>query len=237
MKLKETLQRKMAAVTLDRLLKYINKDPQKNILRLLGSTRRLLGGIFPEKNLKAMEDVIREGKGPYYQYALNILHDTDHDYLKKFLLGAGVGAGIQGTKQVRANREKYHCNIPFLILLDPTSACNCHCKGCWAAEYGHKNSLTLDELRSVVSQGKALGTHVYMFTGGEPLLRKNDLITLCEENPDCAFLAYTNATLIDEAFCDELLRVGNMTLAIISPRVQPLESPRQCRPRMEVLKC
>lgn len=214
MKLRESLERKAAGFTLDRLLKYINKNPQKNILRLLDRTEFLLGGIFPKQNLDAMKRVIREGKGVYYQFAMNLLRDTDHAYLKKFLLAAGVGAGIHGTKKVRRNREIYHCNIPFLILLDPTSACNCHCKGCWAAEYGHKNHLSLDEMRSVVSQGKALGTHVYMLTGGEPLLRKKDLITLCEENPDCAFLAYTNATLIDEAFCDELLRVGNMTLAL-----------------------
>ena len=104
MKLKETLESKAAALTLDRLLKYINKNPQKNMLRLLSRTRFLLGGIFPEKNLDAMQTVIREGKGPYYQFALNILRDTDHRYLKKFLLAAGVGAGIHGTKKVRANR-------------------------------------------------------------------------------------------------------------------------------------
>ena len=134
--------------------------------------------------------------------------------MKTLLINFFINANLEGWKKLDESREKYGCNIPWAILLDPTSACNCHCKGCWAAEYGSKNSLSLDELRSVVSQGKALGTHVYMFTGGEPLLRKKDLITLCEENPDCAFLAYTNATLIDEAFCDELLRVGNMTLAL-----------------------
>ena len=214
MAMKEQLQRKTASVLLGRILRYVDKDPQRNILKLLRFTELFLGGIFPKKYLDAMKTAIRDDSNVYYQYAMNLLRDTDHAYLKKFLLAAGLGAGVQGTKKVRANREVYHCNIPFLILMDPTSACNCHCKGCWAADYGHKNSLTLDEMRSVIAQGKALGTHVYMFTGGEPLLRKKELITLCEENPDCAFLAYTNATLIDEAFCDELLRVGNMTLAL-----------------------
>ena len=44
-----------------------------------------------------------------------------------------------------------------------------------------------------------MGTHFYMFTGGEPLLRKKDLIKLCELHPDCAFLSYTNADLVDES--------------------------------------
>ena len=46
------------------------------------------------------------------------------------------------------------------------------------------------------------------------LIRKNDIIKICEQNPDCVFLAYTNATLIDHKFCDDLKRVGNLSLAL-----------------------
>lgn len=55
---------------------------------------------------------------------------------------------------------------------------------------------------------------MYVYTGGEPLVRKNDLIRLCEKHSDCVFLCFTNATLIDEAFADEMLRVGNFVPAI-----------------------
>ena len=65
-----------------------------------------------------------------------------------------------------------------------------------------------------MNQGVDLGTHFYMFTGGEPLLRKNDVVKLCEAHPDCAFLSYTNATLIDDAFCLEMKRVGNLSVAV-----------------------
>lgn len=211
---KEKAERKAAEIIIDRLLKYVDKDPQSNILKLLNAAEKLLGGIFPEKNLAAMKKVVEKGEGVYYDYAMNILNETDRGMLKNMLLSMGLGAGVNGTKAVRANRDKYKCNIPFLILMDPTSACNCHCKGCWAAEYGHKESLTYDEMSSVVSQCRELGTHFFMFTGGEPLMRKNDLIKLCREYRDCAFLAFTNGTLVDEKFCDDLLEVGNMTLAI-----------------------
>lgn len=49
---------------------------------------------------------------------------------------------------------------------------------------------------------------------GEPLVRKADLIRLCEKHSDCAFLSFTNGTLVDEDFCAELKRVGNLYLAI-----------------------
>ena len=214
MTLKEKAEFKAAGITLDTLLKYVDKKPQENMLKLLDIVEKLLGDTFPKKNLAAMKKAIEKGDGVYYNYAMNILHDIDRGMLKKMLLAMGLGAGVHGTKAVRANREIYKCNIPFLILMDPTSACNCRCKGCWSAEYGHKDNLTYEEMASVVSQGKELGTHLYMFTGGEPLIKKKELIRLCEENPDCAFLAYTNGTLVDQEFCNELLRVGNMALAL-----------------------
>lgn len=98
--------------------------------------------------------------------------------------------------------------------MDPTSACNMHCTGCWAAEYGHKQSLTFEEMDRVLTEAKALGTHACLFTGGEPLLRKKDIIRLCEKHRDMAFHAFTNGTLIDEEFCQEMLRVGNFFVSI-----------------------
>lgn len=89
-----------------------------------------------------------------------------------------------------------------------------HCTGCWAAEYGHKQSLTFEEMDRVLTEAKALGTHACLFTGGAPLLRKKDIIRLCEKHRDMAFHAFTNGTLIDEEFCQEMLRVGNFFVSI-----------------------
>ena len=55
---------------------------------------------------------------------------------------------------------------------------------------------------------------MYIYTGGEPLVRKKDLIKICEMHPDCEFLSFTNGTLIDEEFCQEMLRVKNFVPAI-----------------------
>lgn len=74
--------------------------------------------------------------------------------------------------------------------------------------------MSYDDIDSIIEQGKALGTHVFIYTGGEPLVRKHDLIKLCEAHPDCAFLCFTNATLIDETFCQDMIRVANFVPAI-----------------------
>ena len=45
-------------------------------------------------------------------------------------------------------------------------------------------------------------------------MRKKDLMRLCEKHQDCAFLSFTNSTLIDEDFCKEMIRVKNFVPAI-----------------------
>lgn len=211
---KDKIQRSMASVTFDAIYKYIKKSPEENLVKFINFAEKLVGGSFPKKNFDAFRSAVQDKENVWHSFAMNVIDGIDGDVLKKMLLAFGLGAGINGTKAVRENREKYKCNIPFLMLFDPTSACNMRCKGCWSAEYGHKSNLTLDEMRSIVSQGSELGTHLYMMTGGEPLIKKNEILTLCRENPDCMFLAYTNATLIDQAFCDEMKKVGNLSLAL-----------------------
>lgn len=170
--------------------------------------------MFPPENFTKMKAAVKSGDNCYLTLAENILRDVDRGLIKSLLLSLGVHAGYYGTKTVRANRDKYNCNIPWTILFDPTSACNLQCKGCWAAEYGHALKLSLDEMRSIVKQGRALGTHFYMLTGGEPLIRKDDIVTLAKENPECTFLIYTNATLVDEKLCRDIKKCGNITLAL-----------------------
>lgn len=214
MTVKEKIERASASVAFDGIYKYVKKNPEENIIKLIDMAQKLMGGAFPEKNYDAFRKAIQDKDNVWRTFAMNIINECDGGVIKNMLLALGLGAGVNGTKTVRANREKYKCNIPFIMLFDPTSACNLRCKGCWSAEYGNKSSLSLDEMRSILSQGTELGTHLYMLTGGEPLIKKDEILTLCRENPDCAFLAYTNATLIDRKLCEELKEVGNLALAL-----------------------
>ncbi len=66
----------------------------------------------------------------------------------------------------------------------------------------------------IVTEGKKLGVYLYLMTGGEPMVRKKDLLRLIEKHHDCYFAAFSNSTLIDEDFCKELVRLGNMTFLL-----------------------
>ena len=214
MTLREKAERKAVATVVRKLIRYTKKDPDNNLPKLIDYAEKFVGKIFPSENFIKMREGIKDPENVWRKLALSILNDTDEEVLVKMALAFGLGAGVHGTKAVRENREKLNCNIPWLILFDPTSACNKNCTGCWSAEYGHKLNLTYEEMESIVEQGTEMGTHLYMFTGGEPLIRRKDIIKLCKNHPDCVFLSFTNATLIDQSLCDEMREVGNFTLML-----------------------
>ena len=198
----------------DNIVKGLCKDPETEVVKLIDMWQKFMGDEKIDLNYDSARRMICDKDCTLNKYMHRLINEIDPHVLKTIALNLGFEAFVYGTKTIRKNREKYGCNVPWLILMDPTSACNLHCTGCWAAEYGHKLNLTFDEMDKVVTQGKELGVYLYMFTGGEPLVRKADLVKLCEKHSDCAFLAFTNGTLVDEAFCADLKRIGNLYLAI-----------------------
>ena len=198
---------------IEQTFNYIYKDPDKNMEKMMDWADKFSKGDFPSQR-KAIREAIENPDHPYYSYIRKIFKDVDPNVAKTLAVNLFINAALVGWPKEEELRKKYNCNIPWAILLDPTSACNLHCTGCWAAEYGHKLNLTYDEIDDIITQGKELGIYMYIYTGGEPLVRKKDLIRLCEKHSDCVFLCFTNATLIDEEFADEMLRVGNFVPAI-----------------------
>jgi len=209
----ETIQRGAADLALRPLLRFIEKNPGPNLVKLVGIVDFASRKTFPRKTIEAFKAGALDEGNVWKRMAEGVLRDVDRAALRKLLLSLGLGIA-NGTRLVRANREKYNCNIPFQILFDPTSACNLHCKGCWAGEYHKHENLTLAEMDSIVRQAKKLGTRVFMLTGGEPLIRKKEILTIAAAHRECTFLIYTNATLLDEALVREVKRLGNISFAI-----------------------
>ena len=202
----------LKAFGINRALDYLKKDPETNIPKLMKLINTWApADLFPSQ--RAAFDQAIANKGNWWDLILKV-YQLDEGVRDTFFKNFMVNANLIGWPKQEAAREKYGCNVPWAILLDPTSACNLKCTGCWAAEYGNKLNLTFDEIDNIIQQGKELGVYMYIYTGGEPLVRKKDIIRLCEKHSDAIFLSFTNATLIDEEFADEMLRVKNFVPAI-----------------------
>ncbi|MGN0593418.1 MAG: radical SAM protein [Ruminococcus sp.] len=181
---------------------------------LIGFVEKIMKGAWNDDSFETLRQIASNQDSKWARYADRIIKDSDPKILSSFLLNAAYEGGFRGYRTAQELSEQYQCNIPWIILMDPTSACNMHCTGCWAAEYGHKQNLSYEIMDKVLTEGKELGIHACLLTGGEPLVRKKDILRLCEKHQDIAFHAFTNGTLIDDEFCQDLLRVGNFFVSV-----------------------
>jgi MoaA/NifB/PqqE/SkfB family radical SAM enzyme len=113
---------------------------------------------------------------------------------------------------VRRRLQGEGCDIPVMMLVSITSRCNLSCTGCYMQERQPQPvpEMSLDELKSVVAQAENLGVSVIGIIGGEPLLRKNEVIALARSFPRIVFTLNTNGLLIDEETAEDLARTENL---------------------------
>lgn len=208
------LKEKAQIFAIKKALEYMDKSPEENIPKLVDWMERFDVKNTLKKEVGAIRQVVNNPDSNWYKLIMSLWTDIDPAVRNRLFENFVINGCLLGYQKQVENKKKYNCNIPWAILLDPTSACNLHCTGCWAAEYGNHMNLSYEEIDGIVEQGTELGTYVYLFTGGEPLVRKKDIIRLCEAHPDCVFSSFTNGTLIDEEFADEMLRVKNFVPAI-----------------------
>ena len=135
----------------------------ENALKLIDLGEPLLKDRYPAEAFDAARELVRDPNGKWMQFAYRAINEIDPNVLKMNVLNLVFEGMLSGYNQVCELREKYDCNMPWILLFDPTSACNLHCKGCWAAEYGNRLNLSYDDdrRRTYVPQGR------YPQTGGK----------------------------------------------------------------------
>ncbi len=204
MSIKETA----AAFAVKKAVKYARKDFNKNAPKILSLLEAADVKKVNRSSYAGLHQVLDDPENNWMRFAKSVICDTNEEVLNK-MIPPIMNVAINSYQVRMESIEKYGCNVPWAILMDPTAACNLKCTGCWAAEYGHSSQLSYDDLSRIIKEAKELGTYMYLYTGGEPTMRRADLMRLCRENPDCIFMSFTNGTLIDDSFADEIADVGN----------------------------
>ncbi len=207
------LKEKTMSIAVKQAVEYVKKDYDTNLFKLINWGKKMVKDELQLKVLNMLSERLSDPENTYADFIKRIIMDTDTDVIIK-LIAPFKNAVVDSYDIRKKAMEEYKCNIPWAVLIDVTTACNLKCTGCWAADYGNQLNMTYEDISKVVHEGKEMGTFVYLYTGGEPLVRKADLLRICEENPDCLFFTFTNGTLCDEKFADDLKRVGNMILIV-----------------------
>ena len=208
----KTLAEGARALAVKHALKMLREPPEESIPKLIDWAKKFDKDGVLSSQIGGVEAVLDDPN--WSRYIKSLWTDIDEGVRMKIFENFIVNSALIGMPRQQKVKDEHGCSVPWAILMDPTSACNLHCTGCWAAEYGNRLNLTYEEMDDIVNQANAMGTYMFLFTGGEPLVRKKDVIRLCEEHNDCVFSAFTNGTLIDEEFAQEMLRVKNFVPAI-----------------------
>ena len=137
---------------IEQAFNYIYKDPEKNMLRIMDWADKFAGEYFVTQR-RMIREAITNPAHPYYTYVRRLFTDVDPNVAKTLAVNFFIKAALIGWRREEDLRKKYDCNIPWAILLDPTSACNLHCTGCWAAEYGNRLNLSYEEMDDIICQG------------------------------------------------------------------------------------
>ena len=208
------IKRKVTETVVKQAIKYIEKNPMENIDRIIGLANKI--AILPshKEAIGLATEMLEDKKGVPYKLVERLTNDLNTNSLKTFAVNFFVNAYLEGEIALLKNKEKYNCEIPWAILMEPTPACNLKCKKCFNSNNLNSNSLSYETISRVVKQEKELGGYVYAYLGGEPLIKKDEIIKIAENNKDALFLIATNGTLIDKGFIERVVNVGNIMFAI-----------------------
>ena len=198
------------------LLKKIrtSDDPREFYLKALNRITRFYNPDEYSELLDRTRKAIENPDHKWVNFLTTLVKETDPHVMQTMVLNVGYEIYLRGMSTIHKNREKYNCNIPYAVLFDPTNACNMHCKGCWSGTYGKKDNLSYETMDRIVSESKELGTHMFLLTGGEPMVRKNDIFRLAEKHYDCEFVIFTNSTFINDEVCKKCVELGNIIFLV-----------------------
>ncbi|AFV11192.1 Fe-S oxidoreductase [Thermacetogenium phaeum DSM 12270] len=197
---------------LRQLLNYLEGNPDTNIPRLF----RILETIAPFPHYREMLRNVRN----YYEqnpairtYFNSIFNEIDREVRNKLMCNFVINTMMLSASRRKQVEKEEGIHIPYTILIDPTSACNLKCAGCWAGEYAKHDQLEPELLDRILSEAKDLGIYAVVMSGGEPFVYPH-LLDIAEKHNDMAFMIYTNGTRIDDRVADRLQLLGNIAPAI-----------------------
>ncbi|WP_338823552.1 GTP 3',8-cyclase [Moorella humiferrea] len=195
-------------------VKLILNNPEKNIPRLIALAEKLARDPHHREMVFNVKKVLEDKNGNWYRFAQRLLTQTHPNVRLRLAMDFFVNSTFIGVPRQKEWAAKLGVSVPWAILMDPTEKCNLNCVGCWAGDYQRTQELDFATMDRIISEGEKLGINFIVLSGGEPLMRRDDIIRLAEKHPDQVFHLFSNGTLIDQSFVDEMVRLGNITVAL-----------------------
>jgi MoaA/NifB/PqqE/SkfB family radical SAM enzyme len=159
------------------------------------------------------------------QQALRIIRADPH----LLLTGTSLLWYQKQAAAARENFEKEGLFVPPVMIISITSRCNLTCAGCYMKKRRAQPApdMSPEVLKSVVEQAAKLGVSVIVIAGGEPLVRKQEILDITRSFPRMLFPVFTNGLLIDMKTAADLFSVKNIVPVISFEGFRPETDQRR----------
>jgi MoaA/NifB/PqqE/SkfB family radical SAM enzyme len=203
----KTMTREQVAARMVDLVTHVSPD---NFMTLSLMSSHLVGGGDAGAAVDAVIDSLKQGeKGQAAKMFRRVMTELSPRCLKTVARNLFVNGLLRSSAIREEFAEKNGFAPPFTVLMSPTMQCNLQCKGCYSGKYTRYEGLSYELLDRVVGEARDFGALFIVLSGGEPLVRKEDLFRLVKKYNDMYFMFYTNGTLIDDSVADKLYSLGN----------------------------
>ena len=124
-------ERKAFQTVLTRLIdKSQTKDAGEIASSLINLVEKIKKGAWKDSSFEMLRSIVDDPDSKWVRYANHIMRDMDPGMVSTFLLNAAYEGGFRGYRTAAEMSEELGINVPWIVLMDPTSACNMHCTGC-----------------------------------------------------------------------------------------------------------
>lgn len=195
-------------------VRYLGRDPEENIEKVIDLADKLAVQDNHKQYIQSIRRSLLDPDSNWHELYINVMSAAHPRVRERLTVNFVINASLFGIPKQVEMSQRLGYNVPFAILIDPTDRCNLRCKGCWAGQYTKGNDLDFETLDRIITEGENLSIYFYVFSGGEPMIRKNDIIKLAMKHRDSVFHLFTNGTLIDDDFAERCVEAGNLTFAI-----------------------
>ena len=191
------------------VLNYLEGDPDTNIPRLIKVAQKITP-IEHHKELAGTLLKMYEENPAIRKYFNTIFNEIDRGMRDRLMCNFVVNTMLLSPSRREQVEKETGIHVPITLLIDPTTACNLKCPGCWAGEYSKHDQLEPELLDRILDEAKELGIFGIVMSGCEPFLYPY-LLDMAEKHDEQAFMIYTNGTRIDDEVADRLQKVGNIS--------------------------
>lgn len=195
----EILARTIIDTMIRKFFRDMENDPDRSIRNMIDLGINFARGRFQKEFFQALQDMLANEQSAYYELVKNLVAHTDHKKLQTFGMNLGFQACTLGADIIRKNEDQWNFNIPWTYHL-------------MLGEQG----LHTKYLDKIISEGKLLGTYVYVLLQSGKFSEEH--LDLIRKHEDCAFILLTTP----ETVLGELMTwLGDISNLLILVENQP----------------